>query len=207
MGASTAFAANGSNFNLGVLNNTATVTTRLAGTVEAPLLKLVNRGTAPGATALDIGVPKGKPPLTVNEGSGTATNLSADKLDRRDSTEFFPGGNLPSGTIRGVYDIIWTADAAGESHSDSISFGFTLMVAPVPHVVDDGVPTAECPGSASQPEAAPNHLCVYVSNADLVGGPRVEPAPTRYGAVVRVESGGAGRNFVSGTWAVTAKGP
>ena len=202
MGASTAVAANGSNFILGVLTNTATATTQLAGTVEAPLLRLVNRGTAPGATALDIGVPKGKPPLTTNEGSGTATNLSADKLDRRDSTEFFPGGNLPSGTIRGVYDITWTADAAGEENTDSISFGWTLLAAPVPHT--EGVqPTAECPGSVNAPEAAPGHLCIYVSRGDRIVGPRFDPAPTRYGAVIRARSSGAGLNYISGTWAVT----
>jgi hypothetical protein len=34
---------------------------------------------------------RGKPPLKVNAEAGTATNLSADKLDGRDSSEFATG--------------------------------------------------------------------------------------------------------------------
>ena len=57
----------------GVSNTATTVTT------------LINNGTG---AALGLRVRPGEPPLTVNADAGTATNLSADKLDGKDSTAF-----------------------------------------------------------------------------------------------------------------------
>jgi len=57
----------------GVSNTATTVTT------------LINNGTG---AALSLRVRPGEPPLTVNADAGTATNLSADKLDGKDSTAF-----------------------------------------------------------------------------------------------------------------------
>jgi hypothetical protein len=44
-----------------------------------------------GGSALDLVVNSGQAPLTVNSDAGTATNLSADNLDGKDSTAFLPG--------------------------------------------------------------------------------------------------------------------
>jgi hypothetical protein len=57
----------------GVTNTATAVTT------------LINSGTG---AALNLVVQPGNPPLTVNPEAGTATGLSADKLDGKDSTEF-----------------------------------------------------------------------------------------------------------------------
>jgi hypothetical protein len=57
----------------GVTNTATAVTT------------LINSGTG---AALNLVVQPGQPPLTVNDGAGTATGLSADKLDGKDSTAF-----------------------------------------------------------------------------------------------------------------------
>lgn len=86
--ASTAFGANGGNFILGSLNNTATAITKLTGTVGGnPALRVSNPSTATGSTALDLQTASGKPPMKVNSGT-KVTNLNADKLDGQDSNAF-----------------------------------------------------------------------------------------------------------------------
>src|ERR687897_3933604 len=84
--ASTAFGANGGNFILGSLNNTATAITKLTGSLGGgPALQVSNPSTATGSTALDLQVATGKAPMKVNS-STKVTNLNADKLDGQDST-------------------------------------------------------------------------------------------------------------------------
>ncbi len=80
--ATMAFAANGNNFVLGVLNNSASAITKLTGNVSGgPALQVQNANTAAGSKALQLGVAAGKAPLTVNATAGKATNLNSDKLD------------------------------------------------------------------------------------------------------------------------------
>lgn len=86
--ASTAFGANGGNFILGSLNNTATAITKLTGTVGGnPALRVSNPSTATGSTALDLQVAAGKAPMKVNSSAKVAT-LNADQLDGKDFTAF-----------------------------------------------------------------------------------------------------------------------
>lgn len=87
--ASMAFAANGSNFVLGVLNNTATAVTKLTGNVDGPALQVVNNKDGAGDTALDLRVQAGEAPMRVNSAT-KVINLNADKLDNRDSSAFAP---------------------------------------------------------------------------------------------------------------------
>lgn len=86
--ASDALAANGNNFILGKLTNTATAITRLAGNVAGPSMQIFNTNTASNARGLDILVDQGNAPMTVNASAGKAFNLDADKLDGKDSTEY-----------------------------------------------------------------------------------------------------------------------
>ncbi len=82
---STAFGANGGNFILGSVNNTATAITRLTGNVDGgPALRISNPSTAAGSTALDLQVETGKAPMKVNSGT-KVVNLNADKVDGKDS--------------------------------------------------------------------------------------------------------------------------
>jgi hypothetical protein len=84
--ATMAFAANGNNFVLGVLTNTATRVTNLTANVAGkPALQLQNTNTAPGSRALQLNVARDKAPLTVNATAGKATNLNADKVDGHDA--------------------------------------------------------------------------------------------------------------------------
>jgi hypothetical protein len=85
--ASMALGATGGNFILGK-GNSATTTSKLTSGVAAPTLQLISKGTAAAATALNLTVPSGHAPLTVNPEAATATNLSADELDSKDSTDF-----------------------------------------------------------------------------------------------------------------------
>src|SRR5215218_11015193 len=88
--ASTAFGANGGNFILGSLNNTATAITKLTGTIGGgPALRVSNPSTATGSTALDLQVATGKAPMKVNS-STKVTNLNADAVDGKDSSTFAP---------------------------------------------------------------------------------------------------------------------
>lgn len=83
---STAFGANGGNFILGSVNNTATAITRLTGTVGGgPALRISNPSTAAGSTALDLQVETGKAPMKVDSGT-KVTNLNADRVDGKDTT-------------------------------------------------------------------------------------------------------------------------
>src|SRR5215217_8071299 len=82
---SVAFGANGGNFILGSLNNTATAITKLTGTVGGgPALQVSNPSTVTGSTALDLQVATGKAPMKVNS-STKVTNLNADKVDGKDA--------------------------------------------------------------------------------------------------------------------------
>jgi len=64
---------------------TATAILKGVSNTETTVTTLINTGTG---AALNLRVLPGSPPLTVNSDAGTATNLSADKLDGKDSTSF-----------------------------------------------------------------------------------------------------------------------
>jgi hypothetical protein len=102
--ASTALSATGSNLILG-RGNSATTVSKLTSSVAGPTLQLINKGTDAAATALNVNVSSGQAPLTVNPEAGTATNLSADELDGRDSGSFanathaHAGEDITSGTV------------------------------------------------------------------------------------------------------------
>jgi hypothetical protein len=86
--ATTALGATGGNFILGQ-SNVASAVSRLAGNVAGGhALQVSNQSTETGSRALQLGVAEGKAPLAVNATAGTATNLSADELDGKDSSQF-----------------------------------------------------------------------------------------------------------------------
>jgi type IV pilus assembly protein PilA len=94
-----ALSATGSNFVLGKANEATTVT-KLTSTVAGPALTLVNQSTDAAATALNINVASGNAPLRVNAAAGTATNLSADELDGKDSSAFYAQGSKVADSSR-----------------------------------------------------------------------------------------------------------
>src|SRR5919202_5926617 len=86
--ATAALSATGANFILGKPNDATTVS-KLTASIAGPALTLVNQSTDTAATALNINVDSGNAPLRVNAAAGTATNLSADELDGKNSSAFY----------------------------------------------------------------------------------------------------------------------
>ncbi len=100
----------------------------------------------------------------------------------------------------------------------SITFDFQLASAPTVAYVDiKGAPTANCPGSASNPQAAPGKLCLYVSARSNVepGGPYTfgidainsneqDNTADPFGAQIYGKAVADGRAEYHGTYAVTA---
>ena len=89
LGAATAAlaAVPGDPFKLGKLNTVNRIS-QLAGATTDAMLRIDNNGAG---SALQLLVEPGKAPVTVNAEAGTATNLSADRLDGKDSAAFFSG--------------------------------------------------------------------------------------------------------------------
>ena len=60
-------------------------------------LKVVNQGNGI-ARGIDINVQPGKPPISVSNEAGKATNLNVDELDGRDEEDFLPSRIYSNGT-------------------------------------------------------------------------------------------------------------
>jgi hypothetical protein len=261
--ATTALSATGGTFILGKANGADRVS-KLTASIAGPALTLVNQSTEAAATALNINVASGQPPLKVNAAAGTATNLSADeldgkdesafassshnhdgsyyaagskvadsthadhadsatnaqnadKLDGQDSTTLLPGGDLPKDrTLRGHYNVYDKASPQqGGQENMPISFGYRLASAPTVRIIKANTsPPAECPGTASAPEAASGYLCIYeTSSYNLYNSPyRTYPyvyGTSRIGTHIAADSTVNNHTtydstfYTYGTWAVT----
>jgi hypothetical protein len=124
-------------------------------------------------------------------------------------------GELPSkATLRGVYNVDFVASGVDEIGGDSISFALRLPAKPTVQVIGvGGAPTANCPGSVANPQAAPGYLCVYkyfennttnfaICDLDCSGFP--VPTAERTGVLLYLHSTAGTRTDAVGTWAVTA---
>jgi hypothetical protein len=136
----------------------------------------------------------------------------------------FPTGNLPSGrTMKGTYAVHGTGQVFA---SDHISFPVQLAAAPTNvgmKRLDPSEPgnpsTTRCPGSASNPLAAPGELCIYEGTRFNAGLPELckpdnnpgtcnntgSGQATRWGMFLRFKGTTGNTDFGSnGTWAMTA---
>jgi len=125
-----------------------------------------------------------------------------------------PAGPQRTFTLRGTYAIDFVGGANVDALS-AISFGHLLATAPLApnanFLVAAAMPTASCPGTASNPEAAPGQLCVYERTAANIRTRCIVPSAQSYscgsasrmGAAVYVESLAALRTYSIGSWAVT----
>ncbi len=140
--------------------------------------------------------------------------VNAAEVDGINSVDLMPGGNPPTGmTIRGVFALNGTAGITW----DSYSFGYELSMSPEPHYLPVGAaPTADCPGSATNPEAAMGQLCVYEDTDSVSGNPVFDCifGPTSISCDTTNRQGfGLAQNgddtgwFTGGTWAVTEPPP
>jgi hypothetical protein len=115
-------------------------------------------------------------------------------------------------TFRGSFATRFTAAFHRDMGLAAFSFPKYLAVA-MPGLQEDvrppgSSPTASCPGSASDPQAAPGHLCVYEGVSTnvfsvCVGGGANCGLTDRSGAIVHVTAAAPGPVVSTGTWAVT----
>ncbi len=115
----------------------------------------------------------------------------------------FPA-TLPSGdTVRGVFDIGGTAAAANALVTSDASWFWPLATAPTVTIRGVGAaPTATCPGTVSNPEAATGNVCIYDSVNNNTAGVG-NNGPSTFGVTLYVRSTAAGDFWSEGTWAVT----
>ena len=115
-------------------------------------------------------------------------------------------------TLRGSFATRFTAGFPLDRGVAAFSFPRYLAVA-MPGLQEDvrppgSSPTASCPGNASDPQAAPGHLCVYQGVRTnvlsvCVGGGAMCGLTDRSGAIVHVTAAAAGTVVSTGTWALT----
>ncbi len=105
--ASAAFAGNLDPLKLGTAKNVATRITTLVGKVATGSALVVKNPS--GGPALGLQVNAGQAPLTVNADAGKATNLNADQLDGKDSTDFLSG----TGSVTSVDEQFSDPDGVG----------------------------------------------------------------------------------------------
>jgi hypothetical protein len=123
-------------------------------------------------------------------------------------TEFLP----PEKTEKGLWTLVVPVpnpSFAGPLARASISFVIPLEAEPSAHFLKPGEgETAECPGTAANPQAAPGDLCVYTASG-LNAPQETIVTPSKFGATIgnstlespRAEPGGV----ELGSWAVTAE--
>jgi hypothetical protein len=126
----------------------------------------------------------------------------------------FPDPLGPGQTVRGSFAVTEAGAAAGNYMIDGISFGFRMSAAPTARYILAGAPPpAECPGTITNPQAAPGNLCVYESGRGNVSSAGICNTETngctigltnREGAAVYAFATAAGQAYEMGTWAATA---
>jgi len=159
--------------------------------------------------------PRGLQGIQGDPGATGATGAKGDKGDKGATGDPWTlnNGLLPSGKmLRGVFAPGGTAAAADSLAQESVSFGFVLAAFPTVHYIDVGMPApAECPGTVTNPQAQPGHLCLFASQIGNVSAVCVlnpvndncgEAAVRGFG--VAVSSATAGDFWLQGSWAVTA---
>lgn len=150
--------------------------------------------------------------------TGTSINAStlgtvpaastADTATTADAPGTLPGGS----TERGAFNVEAQAPAGSAFWGNAYSFPFPLSgTVSATYMAPGASPTAACPGTVTDPEAAAGDLCLYAHaalNVSQVGiadpttsaGGQASP----YGFFVQIESSSAGLAYAFGTWAVTA---
>ena len=125
---------------------------------------------------------------------------------------------LPSGKTERGWFLADRIAAEGEILGTSITFNLQLPSAPAVAYVDiKGAPTANCPGSLSNPQAAPGKLCLYVNyrtnvepagvytfGIDAISSNEEDNTADPFGAQIYGKAILKGRAVYNGTYAVTA---
>jgi hypothetical protein len=177
-------------------------------------------GTLPLASVLNYRLENIANATTVPLGpSGSGHNGIAVRADSA-ATDFIadvngyylPSGVLASGqTATGGWAGSTIASAAGQYFLVSVSFPQRLA-SPLPanYQAVAAAPTAYCPGTSANPQAAAGEVCVYATGCDALlasclSGPGTSSCGADvYGVLIPLATTGSGASLCYGTWAVTA---
>jgi hypothetical protein len=143
----------------------------------------------------------------------------------KEGSPWTDGGTLPVGsTEKGTWSMIYTATAAGQAMSSSISFTVPLAAEPEAHFIAEdeitgnggaeiapSIKEGKCKGNAEKPEAASGNLCVFEETGKSITEYLFEGHVASHflvgtsatGSVVAVQSTAAGEILGLGSWAVT----
>ncbi len=159
-----------------------------------------------GAGVTGVAIPASEKAKCGGQGGTAYTSASGTENVCNGQTGFTE--TLPAGkTEKGEWSLAVPAENPTLKTSlpvSSISFVIPLVAAPDAHYLKKGEQeTAECPGTAAEPEAAEGQLCVYAELEVNAPGSLTADAAT-VGAKI-VSDGGEPGGVAFGTWAVTAE--
>lgn len=138
--------------------------------------------------------------------ASTATTATSATTAGTATTASSPGTLASGKTETGVYSVDFVAAAKGDSGSAAISFAFPLASAPAVEWLGPNTSDSNCPGSATNPQAAAGHLCVYASTGPPASSYCATACGSGYtfGALPTFSAPAPGRTSSTGAWAVTA---
>jgi len=119
----------------------------------------------------------------------------------------FPGGPLARGiTLRGQYNLRFTAGGSGQFLANSVSFGFQFAAPPtLNYVPAGGTPEGPCAGgSVEAPLATPGNICFFSETVHNVQQAGKFFESSAFGARVEIYSAAGGDAYDYGTWAATS---
>ena len=115
------------------------------------VLKVVNEGPGAAKRGIDINVPAGQSPISVNPDAGKASGLNADRVDGRSEEDFLPS------RLYGVGTGLVTGPGGGK----------TVLVSGVNLSCDDGDVALSAGGNAVDPEDALNGIVPFRSSYQI----------------------------------------
>jgi S-layer homology domain len=154
----------------------------------------------------------------VTGGCGSGNFCPGDPVTRQQMAVFLVKAQFPSVvasgvTITGHFAASGVASMTFQRADGAISFPVPFAVAPTPHIIlPGGASTAACPGSFSNPQAAPGQLCLYEAQrfnvfpgeCVLTGDSPCGHA-TEHGGIFQMLAAAPALFFITGTWAATAQ--
>jgi hypothetical protein len=169
-----------------------------------------SNGVSPEGVEIPVGTSKG----TCNAKQGGVEFKGANTTYACNGKNGLTGftSTLPAGkTETGAWYVLTNVDSFGGALPNE---GFAPVSFAIPlerpgeeedvHVLTAGASaTTECPGSFTEPAAAPGELCVYTKEERGTPG-FLEVDPDATGGVVLVFKGASGEGVAFGSWAVTA---
>jgi hypothetical protein len=158
-----------------------------------------------GKDVTGVAIPAGLSEAKCNHQGGTAYTSATgteNVCNGKEGSPWTAGGTLPSGASE---QGIWAGIGQGFSAAP-ISFGIPLKTEPAINYLKKGEgETAQCPGTAAEPEAKPGNLCIYTAAEELEGEVLGFFSPEGKSGARGLISGTNVSSSANGPWVVTAE--